>query len=257
MARKANPPSGFPLTAVSLFTGAGGLDLGFARAGFDIRLCIERDPSAVATLRANGITRIWQADISDERVVTPRRILGKAGLRAGELGLVIGGPPCQPFSQPGTRRGLRDARGQLVYHFARLVRGLRPRAFVFENVSGILSGQMKGAIELLTRIVGKTGAAGGGYQVEIGVLNAADYGVPQLRNRTFVVGWRGRGCFYFPAPTHYRPDRQIDRENRPKLRRCPTVGDALRGLPAPEPPSSHAVKVAATVPQRNREWHGK
>jgi len=256
MASSLRKSDSFPLTAISLFTGAGGMDLGFRRAGFDIRLCIEKDPNAVATLIANGFTNVWQADIGDQSVVTPRRILWRAGLRSGQVGLVIGGPPCQPFGQPGARRGLRDPRGQLVYHFARLVRGLRPRAFVFENVVGILTKPMRDAIDLLKTELGSEDAGAPRYSLQIGVLNAADFGVPQLRNRVFVVGWQGPGLFYFPRPTHYRPDRLMDKENRPKLRRTPTVGEALSGLPKPEPPSYHAVRVAATIEERNRRWHG-
>jgi DNA (cytosine-5)-methyltransferase 1 len=250
---------GIPMTAISLFTGAGGLDIGFRRAGFDIRLCIENDPSAVATLRANEVRNVWQADISDESLVTPRRVLRRAGLKVGEVGLVIGGPPCQPFGQPGARRGLSDPRGQLVRHYTRLVNGLRPRCFVFENVAGILTRPMRNAIRLLYRELGAAEGDGDGhgYHIEVGALNAADFGVPQLRDRVFVVGWRGPGFFYFPRPTHYRPGSKMDRANCPKLRRCMTVGDALAGLPRPEPPSEQGIRVAATISERNRRWYGK
>ena len=250
---------GFPLTAVSLFTGAGGLDTGFKRAGFDIRLCIELDTSAVATLEANGYANVWRADIADEAVVTPRRVLSKAGLRAGQLGLVIGGPPCQPFGQPGQRKGLNDPRGRLVHHFARLVKGLRPRAFVFENVTGILTRPMRAAIDLLYRELSQGDGARNrtSYHLEPGVLNAADFGAPQRRERVFVVGWAGPGFFWLPRPTHYRPGREIDSENNPKLRRTPTVREALAGLPAADAPSKLALRVADTIAKRNQRWHGK
>ena len=260
MARKrAQRDRGSPLTAVSLFSGSGGMDIGFLRAGFDVRLCIEKDPNAVATLRQNGFKRVWQADIADTQLVTPSSVLERARIKEGQVGLVIGGPPCQPFSQPGRRKGLGDPRAMLVYHFARLVAGLRPRAFVFENVSGIMTRPMKEAVDLLRTTVGRDGDTGAddGYDMEISVLNAADYGVPQLRNRTFIVGWRGAGQFYFPKATHYRPGKELDRENAPKLRRCPTVAEAFRGLPEPDAPSEQAWKVARTIEARNRKWHGK
>jgi DNA (cytosine-5)-methyltransferase 1 len=243
-----------PPTAVSLFTGAGGLDIGFQRAGYDIRLAIELDSNCVKTLCLNGFKNVWQADISNERLVTPRRILKECDLRVGELDVVFGGPPCQAFSMTGRRKGLRAADGQLVRHFCRLVRGLRPQVFVFENVPGIFNSPMRGVLKLIELELGRGGVMGlRGYDMSRGLLNAAAFGVPQMRERAFIVGWQAPGTFYFPHGTHFLP-------GMPKgdgLRRFATVADAFHGLPSPEKPSHLAKRVAATIAERNRRWHGK
>lgn len=246
------PQSGRHPTAVSLFSGAGGLDLGFHRAGFDIRVAIELDANCVKTLLLNGFSNVWQADISDEKLVTPRRVLRECGLRAGELDVVFGGPPCQSFSVTGRRKGLGASSGQLVLHFCRLVRGLRPRVFVFENVPAIFNRPMRNVLRMLERELGRGGVMGhGGYDMTREVLNAAAFGVPQLRERAFIVGWQPPGVFYFPRGTHFLP-------GSPRtggLRRYATVGDAFHGLPAPQKPSRVARRVAATIAARNRRWH--
>ena len=149
-----------PLAAVSLFTGAGGLDIGFQRAGYDIRLAIEMDGNCVKTLSLNGFKSVWQADISTEKLVTPRRILKECGLRAGELDVVFGGPPCQSFSTTGRRKGLRGSSGRLVRHFCRLVRGLRPRVFIFENVPGVFNAAMRRGLRLFELELGRRGVIG-------------------------------------------------------------------------------------------------
>jgi DNA (cytosine-5)-methyltransferase 1 len=250
----ARPRNGLRLKTVSLFSGAGGLDIGFERAGFEVVLAIESDPNCVRTLVANGHHDVWHADLSDEALVTPRRVLQRSGLRAGEVDAVIGGPPCQSFSTPGRRKGLRDSRGQLVKHFCRLVGGLRPRVFVFENVPGILNASMRGVLRLIRSELGVGGELGArGYEMSIGLLNAAAFGVPQLRQRAFIVGWSRPGSFYFPDGTHYLPGHQ-EAQGKDRFK---TVADAFRGLPTPERPSRTARRVALTIAKRNKQWHGK
>jgi DNA (cytosine-5)-methyltransferase 1 len=243
-------------TAISLFAGAGGLDIGFAEAGFDLRLAVDNDPNCVSTLILNGFDNVWHADIADSAVVTPRRILALAGLRAGDVDAVIGGPPCQPFSMPGRRRGLRDSRAKLLRRFCSLVAGLKPRVFVIENVSAILTKPMRGVPRLIRRELGKSGELkNSGYEMEFSSLNSASYGVPQLRHRVFIVGWRGPGVFYFPPATHYLPGHQPNPKVR--LKRYQTVNDAFRGLPPADRPSLQARRVAGTIAARNQKWHGK
>lgn len=242
------------LKTISLFSGAGGLDIGFERAGFQIVLAIDSDENCVRTLAMNGRSEVWHADISDERLVTPRRVLQRAGLRAGELDAVIGGPPCQSFSATGRRKGLRVSTGRLVRHFCRLVRGLRPRVFVFENVPGVFNASMRGVLKVLESELGRDDVMGTrGYDMSRGLLNAAAFGVPQMRERAFVVGWRPPGTFYFPRGTHYLPGMSPSDGLKPFA----TVADAFRGLPKPEEPSLLARRVAATIAERNRRWHGK
>src|SRR5690606_32737818 len=91
------------------------------------------------------------------------------------------------------------------------------------------------------------------YELTAEVLDAAEYGVPQRRRRVFIVGWRGPGEFYFPPATHQVPEAP----RRPWKKPARTVGDALKGLPAPDPPSAQAISVARTIPERNAKWYGK
>jgi DNA (cytosine-5)-methyltransferase 1 len=244
------------LNVVSLFSGAGGLDIGFARAGFRIALSIDLDSNCIKTLKANGRRNVWLADISVATAVNPDSILRKARLRAGQVDLVVGGPPCQPFSTTGRRRGLADSHGQLVRHYCRLVAGLSPRAFVFENVPGILNAPMRSVVNLIERELGVDRKLGSrGYEMAVGLINAAAFGVPQLRQRAFIIGWKRPGIFYFPKPTHYLPGERSKTCKR-HLHPFGTVGDAFRGLPPAERPSSRARRVAKTIAERNRRWHG-
>ena len=233
--------------AISLFTGAGGLDLGFARAGFDIRVAVEVDPAAVATLRRN-----WQHTTVITRPLqdlSAGELLESAGLNVGELGVLFGGPPCQSFCIAGNGQGLDDPRGQLLFEFCRVVRELQPRVFVIENVPGLL--RVPDIVEAVHEAVNRN--AESGYTVSHDVLNAAAYGVPQHRKRVFFVGWKGSMSFFFPRPTH-----QVEGgPQRDWLKPSVTVGQALRGLPEPDPPSAVARRVAMTIPERNRKWYGK
>ena len=110
-------------SAISLFAGAGGMDIGVHSAGFKTVCAIESDPHCAATLRRNGARKVvWQADV---RVVDPQRLLDVLGFKVGELGLLHGGPPCQPFSQIGKQAGMDDPRGALIFEVLRFVRVIR------------------------------------------------------------------------------------------------------------------------------------
>jgi DNA (cytosine-5)-methyltransferase 1 len=204
-----------PLGVVSVFSGGGGLDLGLERAGFRTLACVEMDKWACWTLRANqarearlpnGRTYLSGAAIleKDVRRVSGQGLLRTLCLKPGELGLVCGGPPCVSFSYAGTRKGLASDTGMLFEAYARLLRVLRPRAFVFENVKGLLSapgpsGEPQGAWPtILARL------SGAGYRIGWKVLDAADHGVGQHRDRVVVVGLRGRrgDSFAFPPASH-------------------------------------------------------
>ncbi len=185
--------------AVDLFAGAGGFSLGIEQAGFDILVAVEYDPIHACTYRFNfPLTEVLCADIStvtgDEiRQAAFRgwinhrqhcledRLLGSQ-YWDGQIDLVFGGPPCQGFSIMGNRE-LNDDRNHLIFHFYRLVTELNPRYFVMENVPGMAAGEHK---KLLLELISKFEAAG--YCVQQGILNAADFGVPQQRRRLFVVG---------------------------------------------------------------------
>jgi DNA (cytosine-5)-methyltransferase 1 len=186
--------------AISLFSGVGGLDLGATAAGFDIRAAVEFEADAAASLRANHpALMVLEKSVVD---LTSEEIREAAGVKPGELALIIGGPPCTPFSKSGywleyKRRGL-DPKASLVDEFARVVTDLKPAAVLMENVHGLAyDNHNRGAFGSL---LGRLQAAG--YRISWQVLNAADYGVPQLRKRLFVIGTLAGDEPDFPLPTH-------------------------------------------------------
>ncbi|MBV6437841.1 MAG: Modification methylase HaeIII [Anaerolineae bacterium] len=203
------------LTAISLFSGALGLDLGVERAGFDIRVAVEIDKTACNTIRANRPELcLVEGDVSK---LTGSELLEFAGVDSGALTLLFGGAPCQSFSTAGRRQSLSDPRGNLVLEFIRLVDEMKPDYFILENVRGILSAAIKhrpivdrlddrpndpdeeqGSVlrymyELFDRI---------GYVTHHRLLMAADFGVPQKRQRVFFIGSKNGSMVPFPNPTH-------------------------------------------------------
>lgn len=232
------------LKVISLFAGAGGLDLGFEAAGFEVCVAVEEDPACCDTLRANknkyfpGL-EILQGSIQD---IDTSEILRAARLKPGEAALVIGGPPCQPFSLAGKRMGLEDPRGLLVKEFIRVVREALPYGFVMENVKGLLNWSKGQALELIvaeaTRPVVYENREFH-YTVTHGLLNAVNFGVPQFRERVFIVGNRMNKAFEFP---------DVEKEQR-------TVGDAILDLPPADAPSDVAKRVSQSIKGRIKK-HG-
>ncbi|MDR7400045.1 MAG: DNA cytosine methyltransferase [Armatimonadota bacterium] len=189
------------MDAVSLFSGAGGLDYGLEQAGFSIRVQVDSDPWCVRTLRANwhafsGSPLILQEDV---RRLDPEDVRKRVGL--GKVTLLCGGPPCQPFSHAGRRMGLRDPRGLLVYEFLRFVEALQPDLFLFEQVYGFKTARLPETGQSLADWYSEE-CSRLGYSVTSAVLDAADYGTPQRRKRLFVVGCRHSCPPDLPAPTH-------------------------------------------------------
>jgi DNA (cytosine-5)-methyltransferase 1 len=172
--------------ALDLFCGAGGLSLGLGAAGISVVAGVERDDDAAATwAKEHPGAVVHQGDVNQ---VDWRRFDGVA--------LVVGGPPCQPWSIGGLRQGEGDVRDGWPAFMAAL-RYLRPRAFLAENVAGLTEGVMRARwMRLVSDLVDL------GYNVSARVVNAADYGVPQKRRRCIVVGFRDQGAFVFPAATH-------------------------------------------------------
>jgi DNA (cytosine-5)-methyltransferase 1 len=181
-------------TAISLFSGAGGCSLGFAQAGFDIRLAIDHSPDAVNTYRLNfPAVPCWQRDIA---AVAADEILAAVNLRPGELDFLIGGPPCQGFSSAGAKFW-DDPRNALLKHYLRLLEGIRPRWFLLENVEGLLTADGGRYIYEVTR-----GLLAAGYHVQVHKLYGHWYGLPQERKRIFIVGTTQHADFVFPEPTY-------------------------------------------------------
>lgn len=169
---------------IDLFAGAGGLSLGFEQAGFDIAAAVEIDPIHCATHEYNfPRCAVICASVVD---LTGKEIRRKAKLGNRDIDCVFGGAPCQGFSMIG-KRVLDDPRNQLVFHYVRLVRELKPKYCVFENVKGLTVGKHK---QFLAELIEALGEAGYQILLPYRVLNAADYGVPQDRRRLFLIGAR-------------------------------------------------------------------
>lgn len=177
---------------VSLFTGAGGLDLGFEKAGFEIIWTNEFDKSIWKTFELNfPHTKLDKRSIVD---VKSSEIPNADG--------IIGGPPCQSWSEAGAGRGINDKRGQLFYDYIRLLKEKQPRFFLAENVSGILNPKHS---EAFANIIKEFKNAG--YEISQKLLNANDFDVPQDRKRVIIVGYRKdlNKKFEFPDPQKYKP----------------------------------------------------
>lgn len=225
------------MKSISLFSGAGGMDLGVLQAGFDILACVEIDPYACETLRAAAHrekrdTLVIEKDI---RQLDPYQLMDDLNLRPGELDLLCGGPPCQAFSLIGKQNSLNDERGMLLFEMVRFANIFKPKFIMIEQVKGLLSakdenGKRGGVLDqLLIQLRDVLG-----YTVKWKVLLAADYGVPQMRERVFIVAWLDSTLkFDFPAPTHRAPeDNDLFRRHLPIYR---TVGEALANLRSPSP----------------------
>lgn len=190
---------------ISLYTGAGGLDYGFEAAGFETAVALELDHDCGETLRKN---RPWPVIERDILAVPSQEILDTGGLAQGEAGILIGGPPCQPFSKSGYwARGdslrLDDPRAATLTAYLRVLEDTLPEAFLLENVEGLAyEGKDEGLTLLLEAIEKINHRTGSRYAPVVGRLNAADYGVPQLRQRVFVIASRDGSTFRFPEPTH-------------------------------------------------------
>ncbi len=224
-------------TVISLFSGALGLDLGLERAGFVVRVAIECNPHAAATIRANRPGLPLIAD-KLERVPTSQ-ILDRAGLRVGEATVVTAGPSCQSFSTAGQRGSVADPRGVLFREFLRVVDEAKPEFFVMENVRGLLSAAIKhrslaerGPGYPLLEPEERLGSAFGlvlqelkslGYYVVFDLVNAADYGAPQRRERILFIGSRDGVPVQIPSATH-------SREPSGDLRTWVTLREGLQGV---------------------------
>lgn len=185
-------------TVVSTFAGCGGSSTGYRLAGFRVLYANEFDKHAVECYRLNKAD-YTVLDDRDIHAVTGQEILDTIGLREGELDVLDGSPPCQSFSTAGKRK-MSDPRSTLFYEYARLVRELRPKCFVAENVSGLVKGVAKGYFKWILKELKACG-----YIVEARLLDAQWLGVPQRRQRIIFIGVRNdvRKSPVFPKPLKY------------------------------------------------------
>ena len=179
------------MNIISLFSGAGGMDLGFKNAGFNVIWANEYDSTIWETYEANHSTPLDKRDI---RKITSSEIPDCDG--------VIGGPPCQSWSEAGTLRGIEDSRGKLFYEFIRILRDKQPIFFVAENVSGMLADIHRDAVRNIIKHFEDAG-----YNINMRLLNAADYNTPQDRKRVFYIGFRRdiKVEFQYPAMQKRKP----------------------------------------------------
>lgn len=193
-------------TVISLYTGVGGLDFGFEAAGFKTVTAVELDPVACRTVRLNRLQ--WRLLEGDIHTIGSQAILAGTGLRPGDADVLIGGPPCQPFSKSsywvnGDAQRLDDPRADTLTAYLRVLRDTRPKVFLLENVHGLVyKDKDEGLRHLLEGIEQINREAGTRYSVNWKMLNAAHYGVPQIRERVFLIGSRDGAVFQFPQATH-------------------------------------------------------
>lgn len=162
----------------SFFTGAGGLDLGFKNAGSQILYANEYDKSIWSTFERNFTKR-------SNTLLDKRSITDIDASEVPDCDGIIGGPPCQSWSEAGALRGIEDRRGQLFFDFIRILKAKKPKFFLAENVSGMLAPRHSGALKNIIKLFEKSG-----YNVTYKLLNTSDYGVPQDRKRVIFVGYR-------------------------------------------------------------------
>lgn len=247
-------------TLLSLFSGAGGLDIGLEQAGFRTLGQVEMDDDSVGTLRLHAEAkaqppRIYHCRLED---LDPREVRKELGLERGDLTLLAGGPPCQPFTTAGLRKAINDRRASsAISTMLEFLGEFEPSAVLVENVDGILSAALdhrplkdrggdnppleweetKGSFLhwFLTELGGR------GYSVSWGVLEAADHGVPQMRQRAFMIGIRGDRPCYLPQPSYGQP-------GLPPYR---TLADALADIEEigpVQPLSDRKTEVFAEIP---------
>lgn len=222
------------LTAISLFSGAGGMDIGVQQAGFTILSCLELDKNCCETLRENisregRNTAVYEGDI---KKFAPEQLLDDLGYKPSEIDLLFGGPPCQAFSQIGKQQSLLDERGLLLFQMVRYARIIQPRAIMIEQVKGLLNakdltGKPGGVFEQFIKELEDLD-----YVPKWRVMLAADYGVPQLRERVFIVATKKPNGFQFPNPTHAKPSAAMDLFSFNRLPYV-TVGDVINDLGEP------------------------
>ncbi len=215
------------IVTLSLFSGGGGLDLGFSSVGFSIYCCVDNDPYSCKTLEINKSKKKYFKNhaVLERDIVglSGSEIIESVGLSKGVVDMIVGGPPCQAFSVFGRRGGLADPRSNLVWEYLRIIKEIKPKAFMLENVPGlrtIHNGELYN--NLLSAL-----SCDSEYSVSDHHYELADFGVPQRRTRIFFIGQRNGVKLPLLYPTH---GSKADLSGkRPHV----TVGQILEGMPEP------------------------
>lgn len=253
---------------VSLFSGAGGLDIGLEQAGWSLVSATDHDRHAMETLRSSQAaeipvrgkgtshmegTLLLEADVQD---IGAKDLIPHDKPADWRPDLLVGGPPCQPWSSAGHQRGLRDPRGQLIFHYLRMIGELQPRFVLFENVRGLVTavGKRGQPGEVLASI--QKDLAGLGYASRFMTLNAADYGAAQRRVRLILIATSRHELPEFPSPTHHE-------KGEHGLKPWVTLGETLDRLPKPKlddivrPSGVRADELRSLVPGKGLRTGGK
>lgn len=253
------------LKVISLFSGIGGLDFGFEEAGFETRVALELDKFACRTIALNRPR--WAVIEGDINQVPSPVILDRAGLKVGEADVLIGGPPCQPFSKSsywvrGDSLRLDDPRADTLAGYLRVLRDTQPRAFLLENVGGLaFAGKDEGLRHLLDGIRQVNAECGTNYQPSVRLVRCVEHGVPQNRERVFLIGSRDGRAFHFPEPTHCERIEQERNLFDSPIEPYRTTWDAIGDLS--EPNDSEGLRVGGkwgdllpSIPEgQNYLWH--
>jgi DNA (cytosine-5)-methyltransferase 1 len=232
------------MQVISLFSGAGGLDLGFIRAGYRVVWANDHDKDAVQTYKENIGRHIVGGDIEDIDAQT-----------IPDADIIVGGFPCQGFSCANLRRSPEDNRNTLYLQFLKVLKQKNPKYFLAENVRGLLSLDEGRVIQMIVNDFENSGPdEEHGYNVEYKVLNAADFGVPQQRQRVFIVGTRRdllpSHQFTYPETSHAR-----EPNGSGKLPWM-SISEALRGMPEPTEPHELLNHICSKYKVTNRNFTG-
>jgi len=211
------------LKVIDLFCGVGGLSYGFAHNdNFEIVAANEILPNMAKAYSLNHpATKIYVEDIKD---FSAEKIEKDLDIKASGIDIIVGGPPCQAYSTVG-KRLIDDPRGKLFQEYYRMLKEFNPKLFLFENVKGLLS--MQGG-ELLEKIISLFESLG--YKVQYKLLNAADFGAPQIRERVIIIGSKLKNDFQYPSQTHYSTEEAPDLF-RNGLKPYLTLEEAISDLP--------------------------
>jgi DNA (cytosine-5)-methyltransferase 1 len=219
----------FMMKVVDLFCGCGGMSWGFKEEGFNIVMGVDKNPISLKTFKLNfPEANFLKTDLSN---YSPNYLLEALQIQAGELDCLIGGPPCQGFSKnvPAKERYELDERNQLIITFLNFVRVIQPKIVVIENVA-----EMKNAFSEAYTIQIQNTLSALGYTLNIVTLFATDYGVPQLRKRTFFLASRLGCVITVPHPTYLSPTKNLDLFNFEYAKEYVTVWSAISDLPSLE-----------------------
>ena len=244
---------------ISLFSGAGGLDYGFEAAGFETAVAVEMDQACCETLRANRPWPVIERDIFE---VSSGELLETADLQRGEPDLLIGGPPCQPFSKSGywargDARRMEDPRANTLSAYLRVLEETQPRVFLLENVEGLaFRGKDEGLQLLIEAIKSINKRTKSNYQPVLQLLNAADYGVPQLRKRLILIGARDGSVFKFPEPTHGEDQLALFGVLSPRRTAWDALGDLVHAPKEDMQLTGRWADLLPSIPEgSNYLWH--